>query len=89
MNALQMDLIVDNMMLANQIDTSATDELRKHKICLITDIYKQEQLLAKKKSDFFLLYDYDTEILIEYSKTLSCEIMRNYMKGRNFGITRH
>ena len=89
MNALQMDLIVDNMMLANQIDTSATDELRKHKIFLITDIYKQEQLLAKKKSDFFLLYDYDTEILIEYSRVLSGQIMRNYMSTRNFGIIRH
>lgn len=61
-----------NTLIANNfIDTEEVDIARKQKVCLIVDIYKLEQLLEKKKSDFFLLYDYDTDVLIEYMRCLT------------------
>ena len=89
MNTLEISTVVDTMLLSAQVESASTLELRNHKLCLITDIYKAEQLLDKKKSDFYLLYDYDADILIEYSRILSDEIMRKHRAKRNFGISRH
>jgi hypothetical protein len=82
MSTLDIITTIDTMLLASSIDTQAAIDNRAHKLCLIEDVYKLEQLLGKKKSDFYLLYDYDTDIIIEYMRQLTELQLRNMRKPK-------
>ena len=64
---------------------------RANKVHAIKDIYKKEDALGRKRSDFYMMYDHDLKDILFYDSCLGLHMVRNMRKERahKFGISRH